>query len=137
MAKRERNCWAGWIPTEPTEPGVPAEAAEAAGMTNCDPAWCNDVVPVFGPRSLTPGSTCAHRGPFPAGSLFYCDVCGQSGMDGHPALIRTPATDPRPEPKPKPTPAKGASAKPIRKARRAAIQGEGRLTRDRLGKTGT
>jgi hypothetical protein len=61
--------------------------------------------------------TCADvhpGGEMPMGTTCVCGVCHQSGMDGHPDLVRNPIDDPKPEPKPKSTP----KAKPNRRQRR-------------------
>ncbi len=58
------------------------------------------LVPLFPIGSFTPGSSCGHRHPIRAGSVFCCMVCHASGMDDHPELKRDPKTDPAPELKP-------------------------------------
>src|SRR4051812_254617 len=63
---------------------------------------CPRLVPLWPIDSLTPASPCPHHGPIRRDSVFFCVVCHQSGQDHHPALKRTPGTDPRPEPKPAP-----------------------------------
>ncbi len=62
-------------------------------------AWWLELVPLFPVGPFTPLSECPHQGPIRTGSLFCCMVCSTSGMDGHPSLIRDPATDPKPEPR--------------------------------------
>lgn len=57
-----------------------------------------ELVSLFPVGSLTPQSSCPHRGPIPRGSRLVCMVCGQSGMDDYPGLRRDPQTDPLPEP---------------------------------------
>ncbi len=76
------------------------------------------LVPLFPLTPLTPDSACPHYGPIRHGSIFCCMVCSRSGMDGHRALRRSAATDPKPEPKPAlpPPPAK------TRKQRRSILQ---------------
>lgn len=59
--------------------------------------WWLELVPLFPIGAFTPASECPHRGPIRPGSLFCCMVCSQSGVDGHPAMKRDPATDPEPE----------------------------------------
>lgn len=59
--------------------------------------------------------TCADvhpGGPIPKGSSGCCGAegCYQSGQDHHPALQRSPLTDPKPEPKP--------TAKPLTRERK-------------------
>ncbi len=54
--------------------------------------------PLFPIRSWTPQSPCPHYGRMRRGSIFCCMVCHRSGVDGHPALQRTPADMPRNEP---------------------------------------
>ncbi|HKI17453.1 MAG TPA: hypothetical protein VKA15_06215 [Isosphaeraceae bacterium] len=77
------------------------------------------LIPMFPVDSYTPQSTCAHRRALRSGSLFCCMVCHRSGIDGHPALLRDPRTDPSPEPKPAPAPAK--AARETRKQRRKRL----------------
>jgi hypothetical protein len=69
--------------------------------------------PIFPITSFTPLSACPHHGPIAKGSSLTCMVCGQSGMDGHPALRR----DPRTEPKPDRNPEWGKSTKPKKNRR--------------------
>ncbi len=98
------------------------------------PAWL-ELVPLFPVGPFTPASECPHRGPIPEGSLLCCMVCSASGVDGHPALARNPATDPRPEPKPRrsrrssatrPEEAGEAESKPeTRRKRRSRVFGSG------------
>lgn len=66
------------------------------------------LVPFYPITSLTPQSACPHHGPIRHGSVLYCEVCGQSGLDDHPALWRDPRTDPSPERKPEPEPCTAA-----------------------------
>jgi hypothetical protein len=83
--------------------------------------WWLELVPLFPIGSLTPASECPHRGPIRPGSLFCCMVCSESGVDGHPAMKRDPATDPRPEPT--------AATQPDRGPREDAAASTGRETR--------
>lgn len=78
------------------------------------------LIPLFPIVAFTPQAMCAHKRDLRRGSLFCCMVCHRCGHDGHPALVRTPATDPPPEKKPDPTPPK-KSAKETRAARRAKL----------------
>lgn len=71
------------------------EAISAAPRT----PWWLELVPLFPVGSFTPNSPCPHHGPIREGSLLCCMVCSASGIDGHPALARDPATDPLPEAK--------------------------------------
>jgi len=66
------------------------------------------LIPFFPIVSFTPQAPCGHRTMLRKGSLFCCMVCHRSGIDGHPALVRDPRTDPAPEPKPAPAPVKVA-----------------------------
>ena len=60
------------------------------------------LVPLFPIEAYVPSSPCAHRRKIASGSIFCCMVCHQSGIDGHPGLLRDPQTDPAPEPKGRP-----------------------------------
>jgi hypothetical protein len=75
-----------------------AESTEPASAAPLKPWWL-ELVPIFPVGHFTPSSECPHKGPIPEGSLLCCMVCSASGVDKHPALVRDPATDPRPEPK--------------------------------------
>ncbi|OJW18828.1 MAG: hypothetical protein BGO49_17545 [Planctomycetales bacterium 71-10] len=77
----------------PTDDGMAVESPSAASRT----PWWLELVPLFPVGPFTPTSPCPHHGPIRQGSLLCCMVCSASGMDGHPALARDPATDPRPE----------------------------------------
>jgi hypothetical protein len=79
------------------------------------------LVPFFPIAAFTPQSPCGHRRPIRVGSVFCCMVCHRSGLDDHPALVRTPLTDPAPEPKPKPKPSK--TSRETRKQRRQRVYG--------------
>jgi hypothetical protein len=73
--------------------------------------WCEDrggerageptgIAPIFGPQpGFSPLTPCSniHHGRIPKGDKVYCPVCHKSGVDGHPALRRSKATDPAPE----------------------------------------
>jgi hypothetical protein len=50
------------------------------------PKFWMPVIPIFGCQPYTPNSPCAHRGPLPAGSMFYCPQCQQTGWDFHPDM---------------------------------------------------
>ncbi len=76
----------------PTDDGMAVESHPASRTP-----WWLELVPLFPVGPFTPTSPCPHHGPIRQGSLFCCMVCSASGMDGHPALARDPATDPRPE----------------------------------------
>jgi hypothetical protein len=52
------------------------------------------LVPLFPIGPYTPHSACGHRGPIQSGSLLCCMVCHRSGVDDHPALRHSVATDP-------------------------------------------
>lgn len=80
--------------TSPTEDGTAADSPSASPTP-----WWLELVPLFPVGPFTPTSPCPHHGPIREGSLLCCMVCSASGMDGHPALARDPASDPRPEPK--------------------------------------
>jgi hypothetical protein len=81
------------------------------------------LIPMFPLGPYTPQSTCGHRRMLRLGSLFCCMVCHRSGIDGHPALLRDPRTDPSPEPKPAPAPPKPArETRKVRRARQFAAQ---------------
>lgn len=41
-----------------------------------------ELLPFYPIGGLTPSSKCPHKGPIPKGSKLYCEVCGQSGLDG-------------------------------------------------------
>jgi len=102
-----------------------AREAEAAARYEADvPPWLAWITPLFPIAPFTPQSTCAHKGPIPAGSRLYCPVdgCHQSGFDGHPYLKRDPRTDPKPEPRP-PAGAAPKTAAKTRRERRAARRG--------------
>lgn len=84
-----------------------AEKAEAEAAAKAppkkpiprDPAWVREMIPLFPIEALSTESTCSHRGPIRAGSMFVCMICHQSGMDRHPALRRelvVEATQPTP-----------------------------------------
>lgn len=95
-----------------------ASVVSVDGEADADPAssgpqrpWWLELVPMFPVGSFTPASECPHKGPIQEGSLLCCMVCSASGMDGHPALTRDPATDPRPEPK-SPRPRRAGSTTP-------------------------
>jgi hypothetical protein len=75
--------------------------------------------PIFPIGMLVLTSLCPHFRPIRVGSVIYCVVCDKSGMDAHPALKRSPATDPPPEKKPEP-PAK-PSKEETRKQKRARL----------------
>jgi hypothetical protein len=87
--------------------------------------WWLELVPFFPIGPFTPSSECPHRGPIAEGSLLCCMVCSASGMDGHRALRRDPATDPRPEPPP------AASAAPTPTSTAPAPKPESRRERRR------
>lgn len=57
------------------------------------------LVPFYPIRPLTPLSECPHYGPIKRGSVLYCEVCGQSGMDHHKSIVRDPRYDPPLEPR--------------------------------------
>lgn len=59
------------------------------------------LTPFYPITPLVPASCCPHRAPIRRGSVLYCEICGKTGIDHHPALQRDAATDPKPEPKPK------------------------------------
>jgi len=59
------------------------------------------LVPLFPVVAFEPGAPCPHHGPIRRGSDLVCMSCHVSGHDGHPALQRTAATDPKPEQKPR------------------------------------
>jgi hypothetical protein len=80
------------------------------------------LVPLFPIEAFTPNSACPHHGPIRPGSLFCCMVCGQSGMDDHPALKRDPRTDPRPEPRAPAISSRAAGRHETRKQRRRRQQ---------------
>jgi hypothetical protein len=80
------------------------DAQQGEGGDSGDPPRAPLLIPMFPLLSYVPSSPCAHHGAIHSGSLFCCMVCHQSGIDGHPGLIRDPRTDPAPEPKPKPPP---------------------------------
>lgn len=86
------------VPDATSDEGDSSEPASAAPRT----PWWMELVPLFPVTSFTPQSECPHRGPLPEGSLLCCMVCSASGIDGHPAMKRDSATDPRPEPKSRP-----------------------------------
>ncbi len=75
-------------------------AATAARVATASTKRPPILVPLFPIGAFTPGSACPHPGPIPAGSVFCCMVCSQSGVDDHPALKRDPRTEPRPESRP-------------------------------------
>lgn len=80
---------------------------------------------LFPITSYTPLSICPHRRAIERDSIFCCMVCHQSGVDDHPALQRSHATDPKPEQKPPPPCMTGAKTKSreTRRQRRARIYG--------------
>ncbi len=41
-----------------------------------------NLLPLYPIGGLFPDSKCPHKGPIPKGSKLYCEVCGQSGLDG-------------------------------------------------------
>lgn len=86
--------------------------------------WWLELVPLFPVGPFTPASECPHRGPIRKGSLLCCMVCSASGMDGHRALRRDPATDPRPEPPPPAEPK--AATRRQRRGRKFAATSEAR-----------
>ena len=50
------------------------------------------LMPIFGPRSFTPQTTCDDihpSGPVPTGSANVCMSCHKSGIDSHPRLRTT------------------------------------------------
>lgn len=79
------------------------------------------LIPMFPIGFYSPQSTCPHGRLMRRGSLFCCMICHRSGIDGHPALQRSPASDPKPEPKPERVPKK--QARETRKQKRERIYG--------------
>jgi hypothetical protein len=75
-------------------------------LKRCEPLWTAN--------GLTPVTPCPHRGYIDETKV--CPVCHKAGLDGHPLLERSPATDPKPEPKaPPPPPKKPLTRREIRK----------------------
>lgn len=88
------------------------------------------MVPLFPLDSFTPNSKCAHKRRIKRGSIFCCMICHQSGVDLHPALRRSKATDPKPEPKA----SKSEDRKNGRKKQHAAKNAASVATKQRLSK---
>jgi hypothetical protein len=83
------------------------------------------LTPLFPIAAYVPTSGCAHKGPMPRGTLLCCMICHRSGVDGHPALQRDRATDPKPEAKAPPLSSEPAKPmKETRKQKRARIFGK-------------
>lgn len=82
--------------------------------------------PAFGPLpGFTPDRPCQaiHPTPIPKGSLLCCMACHRSGVDGHRALKRSKATDPKPETKAGPAPKPQPVARLTRKEKRQMLFG--------------
>ncbi len=77
-----------------------AEAADAATVATPLRPSINQppLVLLFPCVGFGPSIPCPHRGPIRRGSILCCAVCHKSGVDGHPALLRDPTTDPKCEP---------------------------------------
>jgi hypothetical protein len=81
------------------------------------------LIPLFPIAPYTPQSACAHHRPIQNGSLLCCMVCHRSGVDDHPALLRSPLTDPAPERKPTPELTSRKRKRETRKERRQRLFG--------------
>lgn len=91
-------------------------AADAArrGRAEAVKRFRLELTPMY-PANFSSTAPCPHRGEIRRGSLMYCEQCGKSGMDHHPALQRSAASDPTPDRKPPSAPL----TKPRQKAKRS------------------
>lgn len=94
----KRTHWSDFV--EPSQAAPEGATDGLLTFAKRDPAWVAEMVPLFPITSFVRDSSCSHQGPVKTGSFFVCMICYQSGMDHHPALQRSPLTDPKPEPEP-------------------------------------
>lgn len=78
--------------------------------------------PLFPVGPYTPTTPCGHNRPIQVGSALCCMVCHASGLDGHPAFVRDPKTDPAPEPKPADEQTARKKPRETRKQKRQRLQ---------------